>query len=194
MLCYFLPFEAITLKQISWNLCPMIGYQSLQWLFSFSWKRTSAVPRPPSQQNGKQSSKMTPHFGEIQNQNSVDSVLNYLFSCVFLLVGKHYQEREMKKPAVSGSPWKEKVEIWCLKFNGWIYTVGSLFPDQGLTPWPLQWKCRILTAGLPGKSLFILYVYIKYIYVHIKYTCKFQRIVEDREAWHPWGPRELDMT
>ena len=34
---------------IIWNLCPVIGYQSLQWLFSFSWKTTSAVVRalPP---------------------------------------------------------------------------------------------------------------------------------------------------
>ena len=30
--------------------------------------------------------------------------------------------------------------------------MGSLFLDQRLTPSPLQWKCRVLTTGRPGKS------------------------------------------
>lgn len=30
--------------------------------------------------------------------------------------------------------------------------VGSQFPDKGLNPHPWQWKCRILTTGLPGNS------------------------------------------
>ena len=29
---------------------------------------------------------------------------------------------------------------------------GSQFPDQGLNPGPLQWKCRVLTTGQPGNS------------------------------------------
>ena len=29
---------------------------------------------------------------------------------------------------------------------------GSLFPDQGSNPCPLQWKFRVLTTGPPGKS------------------------------------------
>ena len=29
----------------------------------------------------------------------------------------------------------------------------SQFPNQGLNLCPLQWKCRTLTTGLPGKSL-----------------------------------------
>ena len=28
----------------------------------------------------------------------------------------------------------------------------SWFPDQGLKPYPLHWKHRVLTLGLPGKS------------------------------------------
>ena len=34
-----------------------------------------------------------------------------------------------------------------------VRLVASYFPDQGLHQWPLQWKARILTTGLPGKSL-----------------------------------------
>ena len=34
---------------------------------------------------------------------------------------------------------------------------GSYFPDQGLNLHSLQWKCRILTEGMAGKSLFILF-------------------------------------
>ena len=30
--------------------------------------------------------------------------------------------------------------------------VRSYLPDQGLNPCPLQWKCRVLTTGRPGKS------------------------------------------
>ena len=31
--------------------------------------------------------------------------------------------------------------------------VGSYFPNQELNPHCLKWKCRVLTAGPPGKSL-----------------------------------------
>ena len=31
-----------------------------------------------------------------------------------------------------------------------------LVPNQGLNPGPLHWKCRILTTGVPGKSLYFL--------------------------------------
>ena len=30
---------------------------------------------------------------------------------------------------------------------------GSQFPDQGLNSYPLQWKLRVLSTRLPGKSL-----------------------------------------
>ena len=30
---------------------------------------------------------------------------------------------------------------------------GISFPDQGLKPRPLQWDCRVLATGPPGKSL-----------------------------------------
>ena len=37
-----------------------------------------------------------------------------------------------------------------------MWHVGSLFPNQGLNPHPLQWKCELLATGSPGKSPFIL--------------------------------------
>ena len=30
----------------------------------------------------------------------------------------------------------------------------DLVPEPGIKPAPLHWKCRVLTAGLPGKSWF----------------------------------------
>ena len=30
---------------------------------------------------------------------------------------------------------------------------GSQFPNQGSNLHPLPWKCKVLTTGLPGKSL-----------------------------------------
>ena len=35
--------------------------------------------------------------------------------------------------------------------------VGILVPDQGLNLCPLQWKCGVLTTGLPGKSQMFLF-------------------------------------
>lgn len=40
-----------------------------------------------------------------------------------------------------------------LMFGRTVRYVGSLLPDQGLNPHHLQWKHRVLTAGLLGKSL-----------------------------------------
>ena len=33
------------------------------------------------------------------------------------------------------------------------WACGISVPDQGRNPCPLQWKCRVLTTGPPGKSL-----------------------------------------
>ena len=38
-------------------------------------------------------------------------------------------------------------------FDYTLWHAGSQFPDQGSNPRPLQWNCRVLTTGLPGKSL-----------------------------------------
>ena len=38
-------------------------------------------------------------------------------------------------------------------FFFWLYHLacGNFFPEQGLNPWPLHWKHRVLTTGPPGK-------------------------------------------
>ena len=38
-------------------------------------------------------------------------------------------------------------------FDYTAQNVGSSFPDQELNPYPLLWNLRVLTTGLPGKSL-----------------------------------------
>ena len=38
-------------------------------------------------------------------------------------------------------------------FHCTTWHVGSQFPDQGLNPWPLQWKHGVVTTGALGKSL-----------------------------------------
>ena len=37
-------------------------------------------------------------------------------------------------------------------FGCTVWHVESLFPEKGSNPFPLQWQCRVLTTGLPGKS------------------------------------------
>ena len=39
---------------------------------------------------------------------------------------------------------------------------GSLFPDQGSNPCPLQRGCGVLTTGLPGKSQVNFFYYVKF--------------------------------
>ena len=47
--------------------------------------------------------------------------------------------------------------------------VGSYFSEQGLKPCPLHWKCRVLTTGPLGKSLYLTFKdtanwFLKYMY------------------------------
>ena len=37
-------------------------------------------------------------------------------------------------------------------FGCTVRLVGSLFPYQGLNPYPQQWKCGVRTIGPPGSS------------------------------------------
>ena len=39
---------------------------------------------------------------------------------------------------------------------------GSWFSDQGSNPGPLQWMNGVLTTGLPGNSLYILFSIMVY--------------------------------
>ena len=162
----------------------MIGYQSLQWLFSFSWKTTLAVlltPPPPA-----------PAI-LVKYRIRIDSVLNYLFMCFFWLwsIIKSVRWKNLlcqgllgKRRLKSGA-WSLMVELNC-RFLVPRPRTDSVPPAVEVQN-PNHWTAREFLV-------YFICVYIKYIYVHIKYTCRFQRIVEDREAWHPWGHRELDMT
>ena len=39
-----------------------------------------------------------------------------------------------------------------LFFGHIMWHVGPKLPDQGLNPYPLHWKCGVLTTGPPGNS------------------------------------------
>ena len=50
------------------------------------------------------------------------------------------------------------IHILFLLFSGHTAQLaGSSFPDQGSNPGPPQWKNVVLTTGLPGNSLYILF-------------------------------------
>ena len=51
--------------------------------------------------------------------------------------------------------------------------VGSLFPNQGLNPCPLQWKRQVLTVGLPGKSLgyFFFLMLATFVFIVFLFYC-----------------------
>ena len=54
-----------------------------------------------------------------------------------------------------GCIWTECGTIFLLflkSFGRTAQHVGSWFPEQGLSPHPLQWQFGVLTAGPPGKS------------------------------------------
>ena len=62
-------------------------------------------------------------------------------------------------PQLTGGFLKENNDNSCLLFiNLFRLTLGhteSWFPSQGSNLCSLQWKLRVLTAGLPGKSLLV---------------------------------------
>ena len=45
-------------------------------------------------------------------------------------------------------------KYWSFTFS---ISPSNEFPDQGSNPHQLHWKCRVLTTGLSGKSLFRLF-------------------------------------
>ena len=51
--------------------------------------------------------------------------------------------------------------IYLLIWLHWLLAVacGAYFPDQGLNPAPLNWNCRVLVTGPPGKSLGCMYLF-----------------------------------
>ena len=61
--------------------------------------------------------------------------------------------------------------------------VGSEFPDQGSNPPPLQWKCRVLTTGPPGKSQGCLL-----------YVCPFVLHAFFRESWARDSREDLERS
>ena len=76
-----------------------------------------------------------------------------LLHCSWILYQLSYQGRPIRMVPVS--IWREsEIKLFCQLFFCFSYTsqhVGSYFPDQGLNPCPLQWKCKVLTTGPPGK-------------------------------------------
>ena len=42
-----------------------------------------------------------------------------------------------------------------------VAACGVYFPDQRSSPGPLHWEIGVLTTGLPGKSLFLSFLFLK---------------------------------
>ena len=43
----------------------------------------------------------------------------------------------------------------------------GMHPDQGSNPHPLQWKCRVLTSGPPGKKSLILFIFLCFSWMFV---------------------------
>ena len=65
--------------------------------------------------------------------------------------------------------------------GGTTLRVGSYFPNQGLDPGPLRWKCRVLTTGPPGNSPRGLWV------IQVQFWLKTTVSQEDGPSAHTWG-------
>ena len=48
--------------------------------------------------------------------------------------------------------------MWFLFFSSGHVAGGILVPRPGIKPMPPVWEARVLTAGLPGKSLFYIFI------------------------------------
>ena len=75
-----------------------------------------------------------------------------------------------------------------LFFSRATWHAGSQFPDQGLNLHPMQWKHRVLTTRLPGKSLKGLYTMQFHLYNSLE---KVKPQEWSRDPWFPgdeaWG-------
>ena len=47
------------------------------------------------------------------------------------------------------------------------------YPDQGSDPFFLHWMCRVLTSGLPAKSLIGIGIYIYILLIYFWLHCVF---------------------
>ena len=65
---------------------------------------------------------------------------------------------------VADSKLRKQITPYFLFFDHTAWHVGSQFPNQVLNPGPLQWKSRILTTRLPGKSFFPFLLSIKIVF------------------------------
>ena len=96
-----------------------------------------------------------------------------------------------------------------------LWHVGSQLSDWGSNPCPLHWKCKVLTTGPTGKSLYtIIKSYFPFTVVTKYWLYTLCCIIHQRRQWHPtpvllpgkshgwrslvgcspWGQEESDMT
>ena len=82
-------------------------------------------------------------LGVLHKENWEIQFLNLFIYCWEdrIYTGRNYQDI------------KKVIKIY-VYFGHVVWHEGPKFPDQGPNPHPVQWKCRVLTSGLPGKSLF----------------------------------------
>ena len=84
--------------------------------------------------------------------NLLKTVHSQISRLLFLLL---HSTSTCRLSLLLGCIWRERGTIFLLflkSFGRTAQHVGSWFPEQGLSPCPLQWQFGVLTAGPPGKS------------------------------------------
>ena len=78
----------------------------------------------------------------------------YLVTSASKLFIQHSSQSPDNSPEVLPDCLSPLLAFWqcCLQPNFFLVMLCDIFPDQGLNPSPLQWKCTVWTTGLPGKS------------------------------------------
>ena len=82
----------------------------------------------------------------------------FLLRAFFLIQGMYLSFTHCTDSLLSESPGKPTffLKTWFthlfIKLLGYM-ACGILVPQPGVEPVPLNWKCRVLTPGLPGRSL-----------------------------------------
>ena len=117
--------------------------------------------------------------------DDVGNVFHVLFFChLYILFGE-----------MSLMSFAHFLIVFFFLFLAMPYGSRILVPNRGLNVHPLQWKCRVLTTGPPGKSLYCLFLYywILTFFIYPKYEFFVRLVVWNyflplcRLSFHPFS-------
>ena len=176
-----------------------LGSQKRELLRTCHWL-SSQIPagRDVPQLSGKSDLTLRPPAGRRKifslpgnssaNENTLYFKLSVSSNGLFVYTSSSKLSLFLRKSFLSFFLKKKKkyiyIYLFIFIFCHAIWHVEPQFPDQGLNPFPLQWKLRVLTTGSLGKSLFVCLLFVLFLITYL--------VVPGQLAQH-CGPRGQEV-